>query len=95
MGMICALEFAYLNKLLKYQDLIIVKKHYRELNLQSDIKKHFKKRDINKIIKYMKSDKKNFNENINLVLLKKIGNIPILSTFSKNKLRVFLTDKFN
>ena len=94
-GMICALEFAYLNKLLKYQDLIIVKKHYRELNLQSDIKKHFKKRDINKIIKYMKSDKKNFNENINLVLLKKIGNIPILSTFSKNKLRVFLTDKFN
>ena len=95
MGMICALEFAYLNKLLKYQELMIVKKHYRELNLQSDIKKYLKKKDINKIIKYMKSDKKNFNENINLVLLKKIGNKPTLIDFSKNKLKVFLADKFS
>ena len=95
MGMICALEFAYLNKLLKHQELMMVKKHYRELNLQSDIKKYFKKKDINKIIKYMKSDKKNFNENINLVLLKKIGNKPTLIDFSKNKLKVFLVDKFS
>ena len=94
MGMICALEFAYLNKLLKYQDLMIVKKHYRELNLRADIKKFFKKKDINKIIKYMKSDKKNFNENINLILLKNIGNMPILIDFPKNKLRNFLADKF-
>ena len=95
MGMICALEFAYQNKLLKYQELMMVKKHYRELNLRSDIKKYFKKKDINKIIKYMKSDKKNFNENINLVLLKKIGNKPTLIDFSKNKLKVFLADKFS
>ena len=52
MGMICALEFAYQNKLLKHQELMMVKKHYRELNLQSDIKKYFKRKDINKIIKY-------------------------------------------
>lgn len=95
MGMICALEFACQNKLLKHQELMMVKKHYRELNLQSDIKKYFKKKDINKIIKYMKSDKKNFNENINLVLLKKIGNKPTLIDFSKNKLKVFLVDKFS
>jgi 3-dehydroquinate synthetase len=74
---------------------MMVKKHYRELNLQSDIKKYFKKKDINKIIKYMKSDKKNFNENINLVLLKKIGSKPTLIDFSKNKLKVFLADKFS
>ena len=95
MGMICALEFAYQNKLLKHQELMMVKKHYRELNLQSDIKKYFKKKDVNNIIKYMKSDKKNFNENINLVLLKKIGNKPTLIDFSKNKLKVFLVDKFS
>ena len=41
----------------------------------------------------MQSDKKNFNENINLVLLKRIGSIPTLIDFSKNKLKVFLTDK--
>ena len=43
----------------------------------------------------MKYDKKNFNENINLVLLKKIGNKPTLIDFSKNKLKVFLVDKFS
>ena len=94
-GMICALEFAYQNKLLNYKELVIVKKHYRDLKLQSNINKYFKKRDINNIIKYMKSDKKNFNENINLVLLKKIGNMPTLIDFSKNKLKVFLSNKFN
>ena len=38
---------------------------------------------------------KNFNENINLVLLKKIGSIPTLIDFPKNELNKFLTDKFN
>ena len=95
MGIICALEFAHLNKLLKYSDLLMIKNHYKKLNLHSDIKKKFKKKDINKIIKYMKSDKKNFNKNINLVLLKKIGMKPIIIDFNEKRLKKFLLDKFN
>ena len=38
-----------------------------------NIKKIFKKNEINKIVNFMKKDKKNVDEKINLILLKKIG----------------------
>ena len=38
-----------------------------------NIKKFFKKKELNKIINFMKKDKKNINSKINLILLKKIG----------------------
>ena len=36
-------------------------------------KKYFTKNEINKIVNFMKKDKKNINSSINLILLKKIG----------------------
>ena len=39
-----------------------------------NIKKFFKKDEINKIIYFMKKDKKNVSSKISLILLKKIGN---------------------
>ena len=38
-----------------------------------EIKKKFLKKNINKILLFMKKDKKNNNNKINLVLLNKIG----------------------
>ena len=38
-----------------------------------NINKIFKKNEINKIVDSMKKDKKNIDEKINLILLKKIG----------------------
>ena len=38
-----------------------------------NIKKFFKKNEINKIIHFMKKDKKNVSNKINLILLKGIG----------------------
>ena len=38
-----------------------------------DIKKFFKKNELNKIINFMKKDKKNVSSKISLILLKKIG----------------------
>ena len=38
-----------------------------------NIKKIFKKKDINKIVYFMKKDKKNESEKINLILLNRIG----------------------
>ena len=45
--------------------------HYQKL--LTNIKKVFKENEINKIVSFMKKDKKNLNEKINLILLKKIG----------------------
>jgi len=73
MGMILACELSYKKKLMSLKDLISIKNHYDNLNLPHDIKSKFKKSEIKKIIFYMKKDKKNLNEKINLILLKKIG----------------------
>ena len=53
--------------------MLLIKKHYHDLNLPVHIKKYFKKNDVSKIVSFMKRDKKNFSSKLNLILLKKIG----------------------
>ena len=57
------------------------------------IKKFFKKKEINKIISFMKNDKKNLNEKINLILIKKIGKTTQPNSFAVNssEIKKFLT----
>ena len=50
----------------------------------------FIKKDINLIIKYMKSDKKNNSSKINLILIKKIGKIILDLKFKELKIKKFL-----
>ena len=94
-GMICACEFAFEKKILKIKEINIIKNHYKKFNLPQNIKNYFKKKDINKIVKFMKSDKKNYNNKINLVIIKKIGKIPKIITCNENQMRIFLKKKLN
>ena len=73
LGMMVASQLSYKKKLLPLKDLMLIKKHYLSLNLPMNVKKKFKKKEIDKIIYFIKKDKKNFNEKINLILIKKIG----------------------
>ena len=41
--------------------------------LFNNISKFFKKNEVNKIVHFMKKDKKNMDEKINLILLTRIG----------------------
>jgi 3-dehydroquinate synthase len=96
LGMMIACEFSYEKKLLKYNDLVAIKKHYSNLKLPCNIKDFFKKKDVNKITNFMIKDKKNFSRKINLILIKKIGktfkpgktliSIPEIRRFLKLKL---------
>ena len=94
-GMIIACEFSYKKKLLSLIELNKIKKHYRDLNLPQNIKNFFKKRDVNKIVNFMAKDKKNFNNKINLILLKKIGQTvkPGNSLIKTNEIKKFLNSK--
>ena len=49
-----------------------------------------KRKHINKIIKYMKSDKKNNSSKINLILLKQIGKVILGSRFNESIIKKFL-----
>ena len=71
--MMIASELSNKKKLLSFKELLLIKKHYFNLKLPMNINKIFKKKEINKIIYFMKKDKKNVDEKINLILLNKIG----------------------
>ena len=60
------------------------------------IKKFFKKTEINKIISLMKKDKKNLNKKINLVLIRKIGKTtrPNSSFIGGNEIKKFLVAQY-
>jgi len=73
LGMITAAKLSLNKKLLSLKDFNLIKKHYLHINLPLKINSFFKKNEINNIIAFMKKDKKNLNENLNLILLKKIG----------------------
>ena len=70
--------------------LIEILNHIESLNLKIDVKKFFKKKDIKKIVNFMKLDKKNNSQRINLILLKKIGKAEINLNFKINKIYSFL-----
>ena len=82
LGMMIASELSNKKKQLPFDELLLIKKHYLNLKLPMRINKIFKKRDINTIIHFMRKDKKNTDEKINLILLNKIGRTTNPKTFA-------------
>ena len=73
MGMMIAAKFSYFKKICSLHTLNQLKNIYQANNLKYDIKKFFKENEYNKIVDHMINDKKNNDNKINLILLKKIG----------------------
>ena len=93
LGMIMALKFSNKNKFLNINDYKLISDHYKNSKLPSDIKKYFKSKDLDKIIKFMKTDKKNNSDKIKLVLLKKIGQTILNQEYSVKNLNGFLRNE--
>ena len=95
-GMMIASELSYEKKLLSFEELSLIKKHYLNLKLPMHINKIFKRNEINKIIYFMKKDKKNVDEKINLILLNKIGKTTKPNKFilNSNKVKKFLNSYY-
>ena len=60
-----------------------------------EIHKLFKKKDINKIISFMKSDKKNNSNKINIILIRNFGKIITDFQINSEKLKKFLISELN
>ncbi len=85
MGMMMATKLSYLKKLCSLETLIQLKKIYKLNNLEYDIKKNFNKNEYNKIVEHMTNDKKNNDNKINLILLKKIGQTTLPGSYKISK----------
>ena len=96
LGMMIASELSHKKKKLSLKDLLLIKKHYLNLKLPTQITKTFRKNEVKKIVYFMKKDKKNVDEKINLILLNKIGKTTQPGEFSlkSSEIRNFLNSYF-
>ena len=90
LGIKTAAKFSLLNKILSIKEFNLIKDHLKKLNLPRSVNKFFSIKDINKILSFMKKDKKNNTNKINLVLLKNIGSPIYNLQFDANKIHLFL-----
>ena len=97
LGMMVASELSNKKKLLSFKELSLIKKHYNSLKLLKNIKKVFKRDEINKVVNFMKKDKKNIDEKINLILLNKIGETtkPKKIALKANEIKKFLNSYYS
>ena len=73
MGMILATKLSVIKKVCKIKTLNQIKEIYEKNDLNYLIEKYLNKQDVMNLIPYLKNDKKNNDEKINFILLKKIG----------------------
>ena len=92
-GIATAAKFSFVNNILIKKDYEQIINHINNLKIPINLNYYFKKKDINSIIKYMKSDKKNNSSKINLILIKKIGKIILNSKFDQLKIKKFLINE--
>jgi len=82
-GMILATKVSLIKKVCNKPVLDEIKKIYNNNDLSYTYKKYSNSNLINNLIPYLKNDKKNNDDNINFILLKKIGKT---SLPNKNKI---------
>ena len=67
LGIKNAIAFSNEKKILSDKKFQIINNHIEKIGLVHKINQLFKKNDLNKILMFMKSDKKNNSNNINLI----------------------------
>jgi len=90
LGIKTATKFSLTNKILHPKEFELIEKHLKKLNLPRNINKFFSLKNINKILSFMKKDKKNNTNKINLVLIRKIGSPIYKLQFDEKKINLFL-----
>ena len=90
LGILSATSFSLKIKLLSKKDYFMIKSHFTKNHLINNLNNYFSKKDLQKLLLFMKKDKKNTNNLINLILLKKIGNIKLNLNFTNRKVYEFL-----
>ena len=82
-------------KILNKKEYKLIQNHVVKLSKSLKLNKFFNKKDTNKIIKFMMTDKKNINKKINLVVLKKIGKADFKNFYKVTDIRKFTKNQFS
>ncbi len=90
LGIKTAAKFSLLNKILNDKEFNLIQNHLNKLSLPRNVNKFFSKKNLHKILSFMKKDKKNNTNKINLVLLRKVGFPIYKNQFDEKKIHLFL-----
>ena len=90
LGIKTAAKFSLSNNILNIKEFNLIENHLNKLDLPKNIKKFFSTKDLNKILSFMKKDKKNNTKKINLVLIENIGAPIYKLQFDIEKINLFL-----
>ena len=88
-GIMLASRLSLIKKICSVKTVDEIEKVFEDNNLTYTYKKYFKQSELNSLIPYLKNDKKNNDDKINFILLKKIGKTTIPNKFkiSSNNLK--------
>ena len=89
LGIKSAINFSLKKKLISKEKYYLIKDHIESLNFNLKLSNFFKKKDINRLLKFMINDKKNNSDKINLILLKDIGKPIINRKFTVAEIKTF------
>ena len=95
LGISSAAKFSQDNNIININEYKLILNHIKKINNKLVLKNFFKKNSIKKIIKFMSTDKKNSNNKINLILIKRIGKVNYNYQFNVKKIENFLFNYFN
>ena len=90
LGMYSALKFSLKYNFIGKKEYDLIVNHFKKSNLPFSLKNYFKHKQLSKILKFMLKDKKNNDDKINLILLKRIGTPIRNKVYTKNNLKLFL-----
>tara|TARA_B100000029_G_C17525756_1_gene941596 strand:+ start:375 stop:1481 length:1107 start_codon:yes stop_codon:yes gene_type:complete len=85
-----AVNFSYKKNLLSKKKFILINNHLKKIKLPLRYDQLFKKKNINKIIFFMKFDKKNNSKKINLITINDFGKIKTNYQIEDYELKKFL-----
>ena len=89
LGIKTAAKFSLTEKILSKKNYNKINAHIHSLNIDKKYINIIKKKNIKKILNFMKTDKKNISKKINLILLKDIGKPKINVNFKIEKIKTF------
>ena len=90
LGIKTAAKFSLSNNIMNVEEFNLIENHLNKFNLPKNINNFFSMKKLNRILSFMKKDKKNNTNKINLVLLKKIGAPIYKLQFEEKKINLFL-----
>ncbi len=89
LGILSAAKLSKKLSIINDKDYQLILSHLSMLNF-NNLKKYFKIKDLNKIVNFMLSDKKNTSKKINFITLKKIGSVEINLNLSPSRVKKFV-----